>query len=138
MWSKLEITFQSFLNPASYESTPIYFITLKSSSYFSWDIEDYLSHFLRVSIYDFCNEEPSAERILLSLSSSLISYWIRIISLLTWFAIMGSAWLISKTLRYYFYLSLIPEGGLRRLRFLNPVELFMRKNCYILKSLKKL
>jgi hypothetical protein len=45
---------------------------------------------------------------------------------------------MSKTLRYSFYLSLIPEGGLRRGRFLKPVELFMRKKLLYFKKFENL
>ncbi len=136
MWSRLDINFHSFLNPASYESTPMYFIILKSSSYFYWEPKDYRSHFFKVKTYDFWRDEPYPERIFLSWSRRFISSWIRISSLLTWLAIIGSAWLISKAFKYSLYLSLIPDGGLRRLLFLNPVELFMLRNCYVFKLSK--
>jgi len=136
IWSRLEITFHNFLKPASYESTPMYFNILTSSSYFSWDKADSLSHFFKVSTYDFWSEEPSPERIFLSLSSSLISYWILPNSFFTWFAIIGSAWLISKTFRYSLSLYRIPDGGRRRLLFLNPVELFISEKLLYFKNFK--
>ncbi len=72
IWSRLDIIFQSLRNPASYVSTPMYFMILKSSSYFYKHEAENWSHFFNVRTYDFCREELSAERIFLSLSSSLI------------------------------------------------------------------
>lgn len=131
IWSKPTSNRHNFLNPFSYDYTFKDFITLKSSSYFS-DVEKLFSrnHFFNVTTYDFCKDDPSPVRNLRSWSKIFISYWILPISVFNWFNIIVSDWLISIDFKNSRSRSRIPEGGRNKLRFLNPVELFIYLLCF--------